>query len=170
MENQEDRKGIALIASLLMLAALGLVFGWLFTWHDNGGWTGTEIDTSDEVKEAAYYPDGNGWLLSYGWDDPSARPRSIMSDYMLEATLIVNFKITKGTMVLRIFDENGNEVFNRAFSEGTYENQAFPLGELGHGYSDTDKITVDFEGTGGYEIHSRSKGYDRITNRGSGEE
>lgn len=170
MENQEDRKGIALIASLLTLTALGLMFGWLFSWHDNSGWSGSEIERTDEVKEAGYYPDGNGWLLSYGWDDPGARSRFSGSDYIREATLIVNFKITKGTMVLRIFDENGNEVFNRAFSEGTYENKAFPLGELGHGYSDTDKITVDFEGTGGYEIHSRSKGYDRITNRGSDEE
>ena len=42
MENREDRKELVLITSLFTVIALGLVFGWLFTWHDNGGWTGTE--------------------------------------------------------------------------------------------------------------------------------
>ena len=170
MERQEDGKGFVLIVSLLTVIVLGLSLIWLFSWHENGGRTGAEIDMTEDIKEAAYYPDGNGWLLSYGWDDPSARPRSILSEYMREATLVVNFRITKGTMVLRIFNEKGVEVFNHAFPVGTYENEEFPLGDLGHGYSETGKITVDFEGTGGYEIRSRSKGYDRITNRGSGED
>ena len=26
--------------------------------------------------------DGNGWLLSYGWDDPAGRPGSYESEYM----------------------------------------------------------------------------------------
>lgn len=169
MEKEDVSKTLFLSGLITALVVGGLLL-YLFSWHENGGGFGTEIDVTEAIKDAGYYPDGNGWLLSYGWDNPGARGGGSSSEFMRDATLVVNFRINKGIYVLRIFDEDGKEVFNRAFSAGTYEKEEFPLGYLGRSYSDTDKFTVDYEGSGSWEITTRSKGYDKIINRNSDSE
>lgn len=167
MEKNESVTKTLFLSGVITAFVVGGLLLYLFSWHDNGGGSGAEIDVTEAIKDAGYYPDGNGWLLSYGWDDPGARGGGSSSDFMRDATLVVDFRIKKGIYVLRIFDETGKEVFNHAFLPGTYENEEFPLGYLGHGYSDADKFTEDYEGSGSWEIKTRSKGYDRIINRDS---
>ena len=148
------------IAVGLMVAG-GICF-YMFSWHNITGGTGASIDISKDLWESSYYIEKDGYRYGNGWDDPSFRGEASSTDYLRDATLTVNFEIIEGEYCLRLFDENGTEVFNRTFTKGKYKNVKFPLGCLGHGYSSTDKISLDYKGSGFWEITSRCKGYDKF--------
>lgn len=148
------------IAAGLMVAG-GICF-YMFSWHDNSGGTGQSITITEDLWESCYYIEKDGYRFGNDWNDPSFRGEASSTDYMREATLTVDFEIITGEYCLRIFDESGTEVFNKSFPKGKYENIQFPLGCLGHGYSNTDKISLDYKGSGWWEITSRCKGYDKF--------
>ena len=151
--------GIAIAVGIMIAGGICL---YMFSWCKNPGGTGAYIDITEDLWEYGNYIEKDGYLYGEDWDDPSFRARATSTDYMREATLIVDFEIIEGEYCLRIFDEDGKEVFNKSFTKGRYKNVKFPLGCLGYGYSSTDKISRDYKGTGSWEITSRCKVYDKL--------
>ncbi|MBO4697310.1 MAG: hypothetical protein J5643_08540 [Lachnospiraceae bacterium] len=151
--------GIAIMAGLML--AGGICF-YMFSWHDNGSSSGESITITEDLWESSYYIEKDGYRFGNDWNEPSFRGEASSTDYMREATLTVDFEIITGEYCLRIFDESGTEVFNKSFPKGKYKNVQFPLGCLGYGYSSTDKISLDYKGSGSWEITSRCKGYDKF--------
>ena len=151
---------LGVIAGVLVSVGICL---YLFSYHDNDDLILSKIHIEDDIIKYCYYNEKDGYLYGDDWDNIEMCADASQTAYMRDTYLIFNGEIKKGEYILKIYDEDGKEVFNHSFAAGTYDYVKFPLGELGYGYIYTNKISVDFDpGTAEWGIGSRCKGYDRI--------
>lgn len=150
--------GAGILGGLIVAGGICL---YLFSWHNNGSSFGGVWDNTVVFQDILELHE-DGYLYGEDWDKPDWRARGESDTCMRSVTLEVNVVITRGEWVYRVFDENGREVFCHTFPKGTYDHVSFDIGYLGYSYSDTQKFSADFEGTGEYEFHTKCKGYDKI--------
>jgi hypothetical protein len=146
-----------IIAGLII--AGGICF-YLFSWHSTSAFGGYWDETVAFQDLLELHEDG--YLYGEDWDNPKWRARGETDICMRFVTLELNMIIKQGEWVYRVFDENGREVFCHTFQKGTYENACYDIGYLGYSYSETEKFSADFEGTGKYKFISKYRGYDKI--------
>lgn len=158
------KAGAIVLGVLIAIVVSAGICLYLFSFHDNDdGDVLSKIHYDEQIIQYCYNNENDSYRYGDGWEDYSAASYTMCTDYMREATLIFNGRIEKGEYILKIYDEDGDVVFQHSFTEGDYDHVRFALGNLGHSYYDANMVSLDFNpGTAEWGVSSRCKGYDRI--------
>lgn len=161
MTNRFFKYAPLVLVCILILGTIGLGIYYAFAMKADEPF-GLSVRTEDMKRPELRAEDG--FLFDDIWGNGNGSSEGSTSLIMRNCKVRVSGTVSCGTFRLRIYDEAGTLKCDYTLPFGTYYDQCFEVGDLGHAYKLTCGVAEDvpFAGDLSISLITYSRGYERF--------